>query len=101
GPPKPNEPIPDLPPNMTGGMRTPPTGQWGMFRGRYHQSMAEFTRGLGAMVNESTGVEMGKNVPRILDKTGLRGAYEFTLEFAGISIIPMVGGEPAQTTDPG
>jgi len=88
---KPNDEIPALPPGMASVTRTPPQGQWGTFRATYHVSIPDFMRGLGAMVNESTGIEMGKNVPRINDKTGLAGVYEFTLEFAGISIIPIVG----------
>ncbi len=100
---KPVDEIPALPSGMASVTRTPPRGQWGTFRSTYHVSIADFLRGLGAMVNESTGVEMGKNVPRINDKTGLTGIYEFTLEFAGISIIPIVEESPTETgaRDPG
>ncbi len=49
--------------------------------------MAKFTLSLGAMVNESNGAE-NTVIPRIVDRTGLTGTYEFTLEFAGMFVLP-------------
>jgi uncharacterized protein (TIGR03435 family) len=68
----------------------PPTAKWGMMRSSNRMSMAQFAERLGPMVNESNGVELSSMVPRIADKTGLKGAYEFTLEFAGM-FIPFAG----------
>ena len=58
---------------------------------------------------ESNGVSLADNVPRIVDKTGLAGTYEFTLEFAGITIFPAslvalappAADGPAVAPDPG
>lgn len=46
--------------------------------------MARFAESLGRMVNESNG-EDNSVVPRVVDRTGLTGTYEFTLGFAGIN----------------
>ena len=59
-----------------------------MVRSRHRQSMADFARSLGASINESSGLERDATRPRVTDKTGLAGVYEFTLGFAGIVIVP-------------
>jgi uncharacterized protein (TIGR03435 family) len=58
----------------------------GVVRGTYRVTMAQFAAGLGTMVNASNGesiMGMGATVPRVVDKTGLTGKFDFTLEFAG------------------
>ena len=62
-------------------------GTWGMIRSTDRESMTEFATSLGAMVNESNGAENAP-IPRVVDKTGLTGVYEFTLGFAGKVILP-------------
>jgi uncharacterized protein (TIGR03435 family) len=54
------------------------------FRG----SMATFCRSLSADINQSNGAPMGVAQPRVVDRTGLTGTYEFTLEFAGTVLMP-------------
>ena len=50
--------------------------------------MAQLAASLGAMVMESNGEQLGTTKPRVVDRTGLTGIYEFRLEFAGIDIFP-------------
>ena len=45
--------------------------------------MAMFCRGLGGDINISNGTPIGGPQARVVDKTGLSGTYEFTLEIAG------------------
>lgn len=66
----------------------------------------EFAQQLGAMISESNGVERNAAVPRVVDKTGLTGVYEFTLGFAGIVILPASpratsSAGPTDVPDPG
>lgn len=52
----------------------------------YRQTMAEFAFGLGPLVNMSNGdgiVRGSPPIPFIVDETGLKGRFDFTLEFAG------------------
>ncbi len=52
----------------------------------YRQTMAEFALSLGALVNMSNGdgiVRGSPPLPFIVDETGLKGRFDFTLEFAG------------------
>jgi uncharacterized protein (TIGR03435 family) len=63
----------------------------GMVRSTSRITMAEFAANLGPMVNLSNGVggfPMGSAVPRVVDKTGLQGKFDFTLEFAGSLQLP-------------
>lgn len=63
----------------------------GMVRSTNRLTMAEFAARLGPMVNLSNGVggfPMGSAVPRVVDKTGLQGKFDFTLEFAGSLQLP-------------
>jgi uncharacterized protein (TIGR03435 family) len=43
-------------------------------------------RALGANINMSNGTPIGGPQARVVDKTGLAGTYEFTLEFAGSTV---------------
>jgi len=61
----------------------PRVGGVGPIRMTYRETMAVFCRGLGADINISNGTPIGEPQPRVVDKTGLAGTYEFTLEFAG------------------
>lgn len=74
----------------------------------FRESMAAFCRGLGNDINQSNGTPGGPQ-PRVLDKTGLTGIYEFTLEYAGTMRLPgmMLSAPPADdaaapiASDPG
>ena len=55
--------------------------------------MAMFCRGLGNNINMSNGTPTGPQA-RVVDKTGLTGTYEFTLEFAGS--VGMMPSAPAE-----
>ena len=63
----------------------------------FHLSMEDFCRGLGADINISNGEPMNSAQPRVVDRTGLSGAYEFTLEFAGVMVVP--GAAPPSPQD--
>ncbi|MGD0498300.1 MAG: TIGR03435 family protein [Bryobacteraceae bacterium] len=54
----------------------------------FRESMAGFCRALGAQINRSNGTPLSDPQPRVVDKTGLTGIYEFTLEFAGTTLLP-------------
>jgi uncharacterized protein (TIGR03435 family) len=86
-PPTPDVPdetgFPRLRPGATAATISPGLGKWGMFRGRYRESIAQFAVGLPGLINASNGASMGSDAPRVADRTGLAGVYEFTLEFAG------------------
>ena len=59
--------------------------------------MASFCRGLGGAINMSNGTPIGGPQARVVDKTGLAGTYEFTLEFAGSMGSPgMMPSAPAE-----
>jgi uncharacterized protein (TIGR03435 family) len=63
---------------------------YGTARSTHRQTMAEFVEQLGAIVNMSNGdgvVRGGPPAAHVIDKTGLTGEFEFTLEFAG-SVMP-------------
>jgi uncharacterized protein (TIGR03435 family) len=67
---------------------SPHIGTWGMILLSNRMSMQQFDERLEGMINESNGVALNAAVPRVVDKTGLNGVYEFTLGFAGIDILP-------------
>ncbi len=69
-----------LPPGVSNAMTT---GN-GMSRYTYRVTMAEFAERLGNMVNASNGEAFGAIVPIVVDKTGLTGKFDFTLEFLGL-----------------
>jgi uncharacterized protein (TIGR03435 family) len=54
----------------------------------FRDTITTFCRALGSDINASNGIPVGGPVPRVLDKTGLTGVYEFTLEFAGVMVAP-------------
>jgi len=52
----------------------------------YRQTMTEFAFGLGPLVSMSNGdgiVRGSPPIPFVIDETGLKGPFDFTLEFAG------------------
>ena len=56
----------------------------GMVRSTNRLTMAQFAKNLGPMINESNGTAaLDAPKPRVVDKTGLTGKFDFTLEFAG------------------
>jgi len=63
----------------------------------FHESMESFCRGLGSDINMSNGGPMNSVQPRVVDRTGLTGAYEFTLDFAGSWVVS--GAEPSSPQD--
>jgi len=69
-------------------------GSWGAIRQRFMMSMSDFAENLGSMINEANGVEANAAMPRVADKTGLSGTYQFNLEFAGIVLMPGMGPSP-------
>jgi uncharacterized protein (TIGR03435 family) len=66
----------------------PKSGSFGAIRMTYRETMAGFSRGLETNINMSNGVSISGVRPRVIDKTGLTGTYEFTLEFAGSMGLP-------------
>jgi len=86
-------------PNSTVAFSMPTGGGWAMLRARYRMPMSQFVVGLGGAVNESMGLEMGATMPRVADKTGLTGVYEFTLGFAGMLIMPGLTPPPSGAAD--
>jgi uncharacterized protein (TIGR03435 family) len=73
-------------------------GMPSMIRETHRQSMAEFAKGLGASLNRANAQPIGAATPRVTDKTGLTGVYEFRLEFEGTVALP---GPPAPALFPG
>jgi uncharacterized protein (TIGR03435 family) len=63
--------------------------------------MADFARGPGSDLNTSNGLPMGVSMPRVTDKTGLSGIYEFHLEFEATMVMPGVPPPIVDTLDPG
>jgi uncharacterized protein (TIGR03435 family) len=53
-------------------------------RMRRRLTMALFCLELGADINLSRGLPLDAPLPRVVDKTGLTGLYEFNIEFAGL-----------------
>ncbi len=74
-------------------------GTWGAIRQRHMTSMADFADRLGAAINESSGLPEGLAAPRVTDKTGLNGNYDFSLEFAGVVLLAGTP-PPASIGDP-
>ena len=72
-----------LPPGATVGFVMPRGGGMAPIRMTHRETMAMFCRGLGADINISNGTPIGSPQARVVDKTGLIGTYEFTLEFSG------------------
>jgi uncharacterized protein (TIGR03435 family) len=48
------------------------------------ETMAMFCRELGSNINISEGRPYDEAPPRVVDNTGLKGVYEFNLEFGGV-----------------
>jgi uncharacterized protein (TIGR03435 family) len=58
-----------------------------MIRLSARQSMAEFAKRVGVLVNDSNGLPAGSAQPRVTDKTGLPAVYQFRLEFQGTTVV--------------
>jgi uncharacterized protein (TIGR03435 family) len=90
-----------LPPSAGPGMavRIPRSGGTAPIRMTFRESMAGFCRGLGFNINRSNGAPAGSPQPRVVDRTGLTGIYDFTLEFAGTMPLPPGTTAPAPPAD--
>jgi uncharacterized protein (TIGR03435 family) len=89
--------FPRLPAGASVGFVMPSGGGAAAIRMAHRETMAMFCRGLGVNINMSNGTPIGGPQVRVVDKTGLTGTYEFTLEFAGsMGMMPsaLAGGEP-------
>jgi uncharacterized protein (TIGR03435 family) len=88
--------FPTLPPGAAVRFVMPMGGGAAAIRMTHRETMAMFCRGLGNNINMSNGTPTGPQA-RVVDKTGLTGTYEFTLEFAGtVGMMPSApaGSEP-------
>jgi uncharacterized protein (TIGR03435 family) len=80
--------FPRLPPGQPG-VRTSLTNASNfMLRSTHRQSMADFALRVGPFINISSGMPMSAPKPRVSDKTGLSGIYEFKIEFEAHSNAP-------------
>jgi uncharacterized protein (TIGR03435 family) len=70
-------------------------GYWGTIRQRFIMPMPQFAEALGPAINESKGLEAGAAMPRVADKTGLTGTFDFTLSFTGVVVVPGMTPPPA------
>ena len=92
-----------LPPGATMGLALPKGGGVAPIRMTHRETMAMFCQNLGTDINISNGMPVTGPRTRVIDKTGLTGTYEFTLEFAGSMRSPRTmpfapaGGEPDVT----
>lgn len=94
--------FPRLRPGRPGVAFSMPRGRTGTIRTTHRQTMAEFARELGSDLNDSMGMPAGSPMPRVVDKTGLTGLYEFRLEFEGTIAMPGAPPPPAvDALDPG
>jgi uncharacterized protein (TIGR03435 family) len=93
--------FPKLDPGFGPGTAMVISGSSGMapIRMTRRESMAMFCLELGASINVSQGTPFDEVPPRVVDKTGLVGIYEFNLEFAGL--IRPAGRLPAPEGEPG
>ena len=63
----------------------------GIVRGRFRITMSDFAQRLPPLIGLSSDAEVigpGVTLPRVVDKTGLEGKFDFTLEFAGSLRLP-------------
>ena len=77
-PPVTAEGYPPLPPDV-------PSRNWiidSMVHSSHRETMEQFAADLGSLISESDGYSRGPIAPRVVDKTGLAGTFEFRLEFA-------------------
>jgi uncharacterized protein (TIGR03435 family) len=74
---------------------------YGMLRSAHRETVAQFAEHLGPWVNMSNGdgiVRGSPPAPHVIDKTGLTGEFDFTLEFAG-SVFPASSTEASGAGD--
>jgi uncharacterized protein (TIGR03435 family) len=81
--------FPALPPGLTWRFVSPRLGTVGMTRARFHATMTQLLIMLPHMIVESDLTPAGSApTPRVLDRTGLTGIYDFTLEYVGGTLFP-------------
>jgi uncharacterized protein (TIGR03435 family) len=77
--------FPKFPPGASGGeIDSFGAGAFGpaAYRTAFRESVADFCLRLGSRISQSNGAPRGSPRPRVADKTGLAGIYEFTLAYA-------------------
>jgi uncharacterized protein (TIGR03435 family) len=89
--------FPALPPGLPWRFVKPRLGTVGMIRARFHATITQLLINLPYMIVESDLSPAGSEpTPRVLDRTGLTGIYDFTLEYVGGTLFPagsqMAGG---------
>jgi uncharacterized protein (TIGR03435 family) len=67
-----------------------------LVRASYRETMGEFAAGLGFLIRSANGGTAGEPAPRVNDKTGLSGIYEFHLMFSN----PGASATPGASEDP-
>jgi uncharacterized protein (TIGR03435 family) len=89
---KPAEGFPVIGPGQSFAMQMPQMlNNAGLIRGTFHQSMSEFLERVPYMIMNSNR-ETGWPRYRVVDRTGLEGVYDFTLEYAGGTTLDGPGG---------
>ncbi len=87
-------------PGVTISFRMSTSGAPSPIRMSLRETMDGFCRGLGSNINTSMGLPLGSPQPRVVNKTGLPGLYEFTLEYAGSILMPGSLPPPVATGQP-
>lgn len=77
-----------------------PVGQTVAMKVSCRRSMGDFTKDLGRFVNLANAEPASVRIPRVVDKTGLPGIYEFKLEFMATMVLPGLGPAPGAASDP-
>ncbi|MGD0500592.1 MAG: TIGR03435 family protein [Bryobacteraceae bacterium] len=82
-----------------GGVTFNTSGRPAVYRMAFRETIAAFCLRLGAFITQSNGAPMGSPQPRVVDRTGLAGTYEFTLEFADAMPPAAAATPPAPAAD--
>jgi uncharacterized protein (TIGR03435 family) len=81
--------FPALPPGLPWRFVSPRLGTVGMIRARFHATITQLLINLPHMIVESDLSPAGSApAPRVLDRTGLTGIYDFTVEYMGGALFP-------------
>ena len=89
--------FPSLPPGASWRFVSPRMGTVGTIRGRFHVSMDELLTYMPYMILQSLQVPTGSTpLPRVLNHTGLKGVYDFTLEYVGGTLYASSATDPVE-----